>query len=196
MTTTSEANSKHRRTVVPGSERMAGQLTVLRPIEPADLPILQGWDHDPAIIALMGRKYEETAVEDWYQTIGSDRSCRAMAIENHEGRLIGELELAHLNWRKGTAELRICIGEKDCWGKGYGTDALSVAMRVAFDMYGLQVVYLRVFATNARAIHVYKRMGFRTEAVLAPSSRRKDPAATHLMNLTRARWEVRQSRTA
>lgn len=192
----SEANSKQRRTVLPGSERLAGSLTALRPIEPADLPILQGWDNDPAIIELMGRKYEETAVEDWYQTIERNRTCRALAIETQEGRLIGELELAHLNWRKGTAELRICIGEKDCWGKGFGTDALSTAMRLAFDVYGLQAVYLRVFATNERAIRLYKQLGFRTEAVLAPSSRRQDPAAIHLMNLTRARWEVRRSRTA
>lgn len=103
-----------------------------------------------------------------------------------------ELEPAQLNWRNGTTELRVCIGEKDCWNHGYGTDAVRTAVRLAFEALGLAVVYLRVFAANPRAIHVYRRLGFRAEAMLEPSRRRNDPSPVLLMNLTQERWQRRQ----
>lgn len=171
-------------------ERWTGQRTVLRQVTAADLPILQVWDADPAIIALMGRKFQDMNVEDWFQSVNRKQSCRAWVIENLEGRLIGELELAHINRRDGSAELRICIGEQDCWSQGYGTDAIRTAMGRAFETLGLRSVYLRVFATNTRAVHVYERMGFRKQAVLEPCSRRQDPAPVLLMNLTQQQWNT------
>ncbi len=181
----------------PAADCLVGERTVMRPVKPEDLPFLEAWDRDPEITALMGRKFEETDVRQWYRELSASRNNRALAIETREGgRLIGELELAQLNWRTGTAELRICIGAKDCWDKGYGSDALRTALRVAFDGYELRSVYLRVYASNARAVRVYERLGFRRDAVLQPSARRDDPSPVILMTLTRERWERTLSQSA
>jgi diamine N-acetyltransferase len=177
-------------------DRLAGQLTILRRVVAADLPLLQAWDDDPEIIALMGRKYAETDVSDWFRSLNRDRTCRTWAIDTHDGKLIGELELAHLNWRSGSTELRICIGDKDYWSHGYGTDALRAALRAAFEGLCLDSVYLRVFITNTRAIRTYEKLGFRRQAILEPSIRRQDPAAVLLMNLTRQRWYMKQAQSA
>lgn len=184
-------NTKKLKKSEAGPDRVTGERTVLRQVTDTDLPVLQQWDADPAIIALMGRKFEQTDAREWLKSVSTWHGCRAWAIETLEGRLIGELELAHLNWRTGDAELRVCIGEPDCWGQGYGTDALRSALDVAFTHLGLRTVYLRVFASNARAVHVYERLGFRKQAVLQPSSRRADPSAVYLMNVTRERWYMR-----
>jgi diamine N-acetyltransferase len=185
--------TKKRRKAEPALNRHVGEITVLRAITAGDLPALQAWDADPAIIALMGRKFQETEADAWLRSLDTERNCRAWVIESPEGRLIGELELAQLNWRAGSAELRICIGERDCWGQGYGTDAIRTALRVAFETLGLQSVYLRVFTTNNRAVRVYERLGFHKQALLQPSVRRADPSPVLLMNLTRERWYIRQS---
>ncbi|HEY3368157.1 MAG TPA: GNAT family protein [Symbiobacteriaceae bacterium] len=170
---------------------LLGETTVMRPVTPGDLPLLQAWDEDPVVTELMGRKYGETNSADWFRSLQTERTCRAWMIENKDGRVVGELELAHLNWRNGSTEMRICIGEKDCWNQGYGTDAVRTAMRLAFVGYELQEVYLRVFATNTRAIKVYERVGFRKTAVLPASERREDPSPVVLMSLTRQRWGAR-----
>ncbi len=175
---------------------LAGQLTVLRPIVATDLPVLQAWDADPAIIALMGRRFADQIPESWLKSLRSARTCQAWLIELPEGRPVGELELAQINWRAGTAEVRICIGDKDCWGKGIGTDALAAALTHAFDAMKLEAVYLRVFETNTRATRLYERLGFRAQGILPPSARRGDPASVLLMNLTRRRWASRQLVTA
>lgn len=177
-------------------DRVVGQRTVLRRIVAADLPTLHAWDVDPEIIGLMGRKFAEMDIADWFRGLQRDRTCRTWAIETHEGRLIGELELAHVNWRSSSTELRICIGDKDYWSHGYGTDAIRSAMWAAFQGMGLESVYLRVFVTNGRAIRVYEKLGFRRQAVLEPSIRRQDPAAVLLMNLTRQRWHMKQTQSA
>jgi len=180
------------RTGIPGG-RLTGNLTALRAVTATDLPTLKAWDNDPEIIALMGQRFGDNGAQEWFQSASTGRSCRTMAIEAMDGRLIGEVELAHLNWRVGSTELRICIGEKDCWGQGYGSDALALTLHMAFVQYGLRSVYLRVFVTNERAVHLYARTGFRTEAMLQPSTRRGDPAPVLLMVLTRDRWERVQS---
>lgn len=177
----------------PAPELLMGSITMLRPINRSDLPILQVWDEDPEIIALMGRRFADQSVDEWFKSIRSGQKCRAWGIETHDGVLIGELELAHLNWRMGTTELRICIGNKAYWSRGYGTDALQTILRLAFAGMELRQVYLRVFVSNTRAVHLYERTGFRREAVLEPSVRRGDPAAVLLMNLTRERWARRQA---
>jgi RimJ/RimL family protein N-acetyltransferase len=172
--------------------RLIGLRTVLRRVEARDLPILQAWDEDPEIEALMGRKFVGMAPGEWFCTLAQGRSCRAWVIESQDGTLIGELELAQLNWRAASAELRVCIGERSCWNQGFGTDAISTALAASFDQIGLRSVYLRVFASNARAVRVYEKLGFRKQAILQPSARREDPSAVILMNLTREAWYTRQ----
>ncbi|MDB4894638.1 MAG: putative acetyltransferase [Firmicutes bacterium] len=193
--TTAQSLTRKKRMDLPAA-LLTGATTVLRPIAAEDLPVLQRWDDDPEISALMGQKYLEVNIRDWFHSLPTDRTCRAWAITNQGGRLIGELELAQLNWRNGTVELRICIGEKDCWNHGYGTDAVRIAVRLAFEGLGLRAVYLRVFVANRRAIHVYRRIGFRAEAMLQPSRRRNDPSPVLLMNLTQERWHRLQAQSA
>lgn len=182
---------KSKGRVIP-AELLVGERVVVRPLTADDLALMQAWDDDPVVTELMGRKYGETSIEEWFRLLQSERTCRAWMIETKDGRTIGELELAHLNWRNGSAEMRICIGEKDCWNQGFGTDAVRTAMRLAFAGYDLQEVYLRVFESNTRAIKVYERVGFRKKAVLPPSERREDPSSVVLMSLSRTRWGARR----
>nr|PZN73937.1 MAG: hypothetical protein DIU55_01440 [Bacillota bacterium] len=170
---------------LPGLPRVG-----LRPVEQADLALLSRWDEDSVIGALMGRRFARLSPAEWWEGVRRSRSCRVWMIE-WEGRSVGEVELAQLNRRAGTAEVRICVGEKALWGRGIGTAAMSALLDEAFGPMGLESVYLRVFSTNRRAIALYEKLGFRPEGLLAPSRRRSDPAPVLLMSLTRGRWLAR-----
>lgn len=190
-----DTTQNRKRTTPAGTAVPAGQMVTLRPVGMSDLPILQAWDADPAIIALMGRRFDEQTPDDWFRSIRRQRTCRAWIIEA-EQRAVGEMELAQINWRTGSAEIRICIGEKELWGQGIGLEAMTHALDLSFEELKLKTVYLRVFATNTRAIRLYERLGFRKEAMLAPSSRRQDPAPVLLMNLSGHRWAHRRAKVA
>lgn len=162
----------------------------LRPVEQADLGLLSRWDADPVIRALMGRRFVGLTPAEWLENVRRSRSARVWMIE-WEGRPVGEVELAQVNRRSRTAEVRVCVGERELWGRGIGTAAMSALLEEAFGPMGLTSVYLRVFTTNRRAIALYERLGFRPEGILEPSRRRGDPAPVLLMSLPRARWRAR-----
>lgn len=66
-------------------------------------------------------------------------------------------------WSNGDAYVGIGLGEQDCWGKGYGTDAMRLILKYAFTELNLFRVSLNVFEYNPRAIRSYEKAGFKHE---------------------------------
>jgi len=93
-------------------------------------------------------------------------TARDLAFAIHEratGRLIGATALTDFGGQViRSAFFRIVIGEKDCWGKGYGTEATRLVMQEGFERHRLDVIKLEVFKQNTRARSTYARIGFRT----------------------------------
>ncbi len=83
-----------------------------------------------------------------------------------DDRLIGFTGLFDVRWNHGDAWLGIGLGERDTWGKGFGSDALHVILRYAFHELGLERVTLTVFEYNPRAIRAYEKVGFKHEGRL------------------------------
>ena len=64
------------------------------------------------------------------------------------------------------AEFRVLLGERDFWGKGYGTEVTELLTFYGFDRLDLHRVYLGVVADNAGAVRAYEKAGFVREGVL------------------------------
>ncbi|NLC52486.1 MAG: GNAT family N-acetyltransferase [Firmicutes bacterium] len=140
----------------------------IRPLVKEDLSRLVRWNSDPEVERLvgLGLPCDLEACLAWWEECRSSKNTRLFALENEKGQLIGDLELAHICWRGREAELRIRIGEKSYWNKGYGTLALEQIERYAFDVLGLDRLYLRVYTFNTRAIRCYQKLGFKKKAIL------------------------------
>ena len=80
-----------------------------------------------------------------------------------ENKLLGGLGLDVITWASREAFVAIFIGERENWGKGYGSDAMSILLHYAFAELNLQRVSLGVFEYNPRAIRSYEKAGFRFE---------------------------------
>jgi RimJ/RimL family protein N-acetyltransferase len=80
-----------------------------------------------------------------------------------DDRLIGDISLYVANWSGRDAFVGIAIGERELWGRGYGTDAMTTILRYAFTEINLRRVTLTVFEYNPRAIRSYEKAGFRHE---------------------------------
>lgn len=76
-------------------------------------------------------------------------------------QVIGSTELRHIDKTHRTAEYGIFIGEKSCWGKGYGTETTILMLDYAFTVLGLHNVVLSALGYNERAVRAYTRAGFR-----------------------------------
>ena len=81
-------------------------------------------------------------------------------------RPIGTTNLYEIDNDHQRCEFGIVIGERDAWGKGYGTEATRLMLQYAFDVLGMRNVSLTVHADNTRGIRAYERAGFRRSGVL------------------------------
>jgi RimJ/RimL family protein N-acetyltransferase len=97
----------------------------------------------------------------------------AMAIHiKATGRLVGSCAFSQLDADNGSVLYHITIGEREAWGRGYGTEATALMVRHAFETLGLHRVALSVFEFNERAIRAYRRVGFTTEGRAREAIRR------------------------
>ncbi len=148
---------------------MQGKLVRLRGYEQADAEALMRWFSDEEVTDFIGptdypvtRAAQERFIE---QTSHADGPVRGFAIETLEGELIGDAGLRMFNWKSRNAELFITIGEKRFWSKGYGTDAVRILQRLAFDKLNLHRLWLTTLATNKRAIRCYEKCGFKRDGL-------------------------------
>jgi RimJ/RimL family protein N-acetyltransferase len=148
-------------------ESIEGQLVVLRRHEPGNLAAFRRWYGDPEVARLA--RYQDgpmrlDEIDRFFQTRAVGKDSLAMAIHVRAAdRLIGSCAFSQLDGDNGSVMYHITIGEKDTWGRGYGTEATALMVDHAFRALGLHRVALSVFEFNERAIRAYRRCGFVVE---------------------------------
>ncbi len=106
----------------------------------------------------------EESVKKAFEKELEERRVSAFAIRALENdRLLGDVGLGGISWNHGDAFLGIGIGEREFWGKGYGSDAMKLALNYAFTELNLRRVTLSVFEYNPRAVRCYEKLGFQHE---------------------------------
>jgi RimJ/RimL family protein N-acetyltransferase len=60
----------------------------------------------------------------------------------------------------------VLIGERRCWGKGYGAEAISLATRYAFEELNLNKVIAGIYAANVASLKAFLKAGFKEAGVL------------------------------
>jgi len=152
---------------------MEGKLVRLRAYEKSDLDAVMKWVNDEEVTDLLGGgmlTYPVSSIaEAKFIEASADSSDKQknFAIETlAERRYIGAISFNVIDWQSRHAGIGIVIGDKSLWGKGYGTDAMRVLMRLGFDKMNLHRLWLHVHDYNPRAIASYEKCGFKREGVL------------------------------
>jgi RimJ/RimL family protein N-acetyltransferase len=144
----------------------------LRPAEHADLPTFVRWFADAETTTHLGVRapFSLAMEEKWFE-----QAIERQAKGEHyqfviclvaDGRPIGTTDLREISFDDGRAAFGIAIGEKDEWGKGYGTEALLALCDFGFGQLRLERIELDVYAGNDRARRSYEKAGFRAEGTL------------------------------
>jgi [ribosomal protein S5]-alanine N-acetyltransferase len=149
------------RKLVLKSERL-GFVTLIR----EDIPTMTAWfqnlEFDAYLRGAVSRPMTLEAETKWFEEHAApDQTSLTFGIlELETQRLIGTCSLMDINSVNGIATLGIGIGEPECLGKGYGTEAVKLLIEYGMFFLNLHNIKLEVFGFNPRAIRVYEKAGF------------------------------------
>jgi len=174
---------------------LTGHLTRLTAVNPhADAEIIARWSRDSQFwrLAHPDPAYPGLPKDVKRALEGEPIERPRFAIRTRaDDRLIGLIGLYTVFLPQREAFMGIQIGEREYWGKGYGTDALSVLLHYAFGELNLYRVSLSFLEGNERAMRSYEKCGFRYEGrerrAWAYDGRRWDEI---YMGLLREEWKA------
>ena len=158
--------------------------------------VLNKWDRDSEYMRLMDSDppimWSENKIKQWIEKdMEEDQTTKFFfpirtLDDNH---LIGFVGLFSVNWNHGEAWVGIGLGDRNYWGKGFGTDAVSVILRYAFHELNLHRVSLGVFEYNRRARRSYEKAGFSVEGrVRGDMLRQGQRWDVFIMGILREEW--------
>ena len=148
---------------------LIGEQVYLRPLEQADAPVIAPWFNDAEVTQFTLRYLPISlrAEEEFLANLAKSDKDIVLGIALREtDRLIGATGLHAIDWRNRQTGFGITLGVKEEWGKGHGTEATRLIVGYAFDTLNLNRVWLHAYEYNARALHIYERVGFSREGIL------------------------------
>jgi RimJ/RimL family protein N-acetyltransferase len=173
---------------------LIGAKVYLRPLDRDDAPLILPWFNDPEVTRTLARhrpvnlRAEEAFIDQLGQ--GGHDLVLGIAVRATD-RLIGTTGFHHMDFTNRHCSFGISIGEKDEWGKGYGTEATTLMVRYAFDTLNLNRVWLHVFEFNERGLRAYEKVGFKREGVLRQNCFRDGRYwDTIVMGVLRDEWQT------
>ena len=148
-----------------------GEKVRLREYRREDVQLAQAYINDYEVKRLLhpGIPYPYTYEDEmkWFENNSATKDIYSFAIETLEdNKYIGGCGINNIDWKNSVAVVGIFIGDKNYWGKGYGTDAMKILVSFIFDQLNIHKIKLHVFSFNQRAIRSYEKCGFKTEGIL------------------------------
>lgn len=148
-------------------------MVTLRPVEMRDVDALYRFRMDEEVMFWAAGGFAEsmlsrTQIEEFVKSQKASDSGRVFVIEvEKDGAqvVIGQISFRDYQRINRNVTIGMFIGEREYWGKGYGTAALEQFLRMLFTRYGAHRISLDTFADNKRAIRSYEKCGFQIEGV-------------------------------
>ena len=74
---------------------------------------------------------------------------------------IGNIKLGNIHPIYKHADIGIIIGRRECWGKGYATEAIKYVTEYGFSTLDLHKIYAGAYAHNVGSIKAFQKAGFK-----------------------------------
>lgn len=175
---------------------LAGARVRLRWLTAEDAPDLFTVFSNPTVMRYWSRP-PMTAVAEAEALVAEIHACFARhrlyqwGIE-HADRVVGHVTLSSLDAQNQTAEIGFALAE-DRWGRGLATEAVRLALTLAFDTLHLRRVEADVDPRNHASLKLLQRVGFVREGLARErwfvGGQVQDSV---ILGLLRREWETHQ----
>jgi RimJ/RimL family protein N-acetyltransferase len=91
---------------------------------------------------------------------GNPEGSHTWQVDSVDGKHIGWVNYYNLDKKKGVTYIGICLPEEDAWGKGYGTEALTLLIGHMFKRKKVSEVRTATWTGNKRMMRCATKCGF------------------------------------
>ena len=123
------------------------------------------WMRDPAVTRYLEVRFappDESALAAFIERMNASDDSLLLGIfpraEAH--RHVGNIKLGPIDRRHKSAALGIALGERECWGRGFATQAIAAVSAHAFATLGLERLEAGFYADNVASQRAFLRAGF------------------------------------
>ncbi|HEX5591301.1 MAG TPA: GNAT family protein [Candidatus Limnocylindrales bacterium] len=149
---------------------LRGPRVTLRPVQPADRPVLAGMLAEPGVARWWVHGPIEDAVAELFD-VDEDTVMLTIEVDGEVAGLLQFSEELEPDYRH--AGIDLFLG--DAWqGRGLGAEAVRLAAHHLFDDRGHHRITIDPAAANERAIRAYAAVGFRPVGVMRRYERAAD----------------------
>ncbi len=144
----------------------SGERVRLRRKRPRDAFQDWTWRRDADLAKLDAARVTTLSFEQFrnqyhWQLERSQAYRSTFAVEDLDGRHIGNVMYYNIDLQRQEAELGVLIGERDYWGGGYGREAVALLVDFVFTATSITRLYLHTLDWNVRAQKAFAAVGFR-----------------------------------
>lgn len=123
---------------------------------------LRKWRNDPEVTYFLFQgmlpSSRELLKEEYEHLIRSKNDIVLTLVDKQTGKRIGIVGYYDIDWIARHGEFRILIGEKEFWGKGYGSEIVEVMFAFGFSRLNLNKVRAGVNVENTAGIRYYEKL--------------------------------------
>jgi len=146
-----------------------GELVYLRPPTDGDIPLFLKWFNDEEVRRYIKGTFPMMEAEEieWLRELHKKKNEHIVfvIVEAKTNTAIGTIGLHRINWKDRRATTGTVIGEKDFWGRGYGSEAKMLLLNYAFNTLNLRKICSIVYGFNKRSQAYNRKCGYRAEGV-------------------------------
>lgn len=171
---------------IPGEKLvLMNEKILLRPITIADCtPFYVEWLRDPLVNQFLETRWHHQdigTVRDFvHNMLISEEHYLFAIILNDNGTHIGNIKLGPINRYHGYADVSYFIGERQCWRKGFATEAIKLVTQFGFEVLHLYRVQAGAYAKNIGSVRALEKAGYRLEGCFRKQLTYADERDDHL----------------
>jgi len=146
---------------VSGAVHLRGNRVRIDSFTLADVsPTYVGWLNDPEVVRFSNQRFRSHDLESCRAYLASfvDSTNLFLSIKALNGRAIGTMT-AYRAVPHGTVDVGIMIGDRACWGGGYGQDAWDTVLAWLLGRPDIRKVTAGTLACNRGMLRLIERSG-------------------------------------
>lgn len=126
------------------------------------------WLNDPQVNQYLETRFTHQNIESVTSFIRATLSKTdeyLFTIRTKDKHHIGNIKIGAINAHHGTGEISLFIGDKDSWGKGYATLAISLITYFAFSNLNLRKISAGAYKSNIASTRAFIKSGYEMDGV-------------------------------